>query len=115
MPDEIYNSLREIKQTFGPKPNQNDMVDALIEACLIAGLNRRMRIVGALAAVGCGIKHVHVRLDQGAGTSLMANHWKRNDDGTYRLLSCETDGPVPVPASHIPVPVLAPRNPEDAF
>jgi hypothetical protein len=81
----IFDSLRDVRAAFGPKPNKNDLVDTLIEVCIAEGLNTRVRIVRALKHLGLNYRHVAMRLNSGTGTDPNSYRWQVDADRVYSL------------------------------
>ena len=88
-PDEInaiFRRLRQLKASFGRKPNMDRVGVALIGACITEGFDRSDRIIGALVKLALNRMHVGQLLrrhdEDGAGPP----YWRLEADGRYRLL-----------------------------
>jgi len=82
----IFRRLRQLKASFGRKPNMDTVGVTLIRACIKEGFDRSHRIIGALAKLELNRTHVGQLLrrhdEDGAGPPL----WRLEADGRYLLL-----------------------------
>lgn len=83
----LFERLRDLADSFGPKPNKNDAVTALIVACIGEGLNSDKTIMEVLARLGFNTRHVAMMLKHGTGATPASGHWRRNADKTYSPLT----------------------------
>jgi hypothetical protein len=83
--DEFFDGLRFLMNRFGPKPNKNDLVLALITACIKAGRNTRGEIIGSLCHLERNRGHVAITLKRGTGDNPEGYHWRRDEYDRYSL------------------------------
>ncbi len=81
----IFRRLRWLQRQLGPKPNKHDLAVMLISACILEGLNRRGRIVGALRILGFKPAHIVMTLNHGTGLDPTQHRWDLDQEGRYRL------------------------------
>ncbi len=83
----MFKRLRGLIDHCGPKPNRNDLVTALISACIGEGLHTRKQIIGVLYRLGFNNGHIAMMLKFGIGRTPESGHWRHNADKTYTLLA----------------------------
>lgn len=81
---DMFSRLRRLVDTCGP--NKNDVVDALIAACIMEGVNTLSQIIGVLTHLGFERFHIIKRVEYGTGTGSTAADWRRDDVGVYSLV-----------------------------
>jgi len=92
-----FRRLRELKASFGSKPNKDEQATALIGACIFEGFDTRKRIVRALKSKGLELNQAHIvfMLARHEGTDPKHHLWTLGDDWRYRLLEQSPEAEVP--------------------
>lgn len=85
----VFQRLRWLKRTLGEKPNKHDLAIMLVSACILEGLDRRSRIVGALRTIGLDQAHIVLTLKHGTGSDPVRHRWELDHEGRYHLHSEE--------------------------
>lgn len=80
----IFRRLRQLKKDLRGA-NKHDQATTLISACILEGMNTRVRIVRALVQIGLNQSHVVIMLDEGTGSDPGRYHWQRDPGGSYSL------------------------------
>ncbi len=80
----LFRRLRQLKASFGSKPNKDEVALRLISACLDEGLDTQARIVAVLDRLDFRRDHVMSLLDREAGKDNSSARWFRDADGRYR-------------------------------
>jgi hypothetical protein len=88
-----FRALRALKASFGPKPNKDDRMIALIGACIIEGFDTEPQIIGALRTIGMKEAHARALLRHHDGVDAELHAWRRGPEGRYVI----TEGRVAVP------------------
>lgn len=99
---EFFDDMRWLIKQLRPLASKHDIVDMLIRACILHGMDGGRRITAAISHLGFNAQHAGMRLQHG----LADGRWWRDDSGYYHAAETET--------ASIEVPRAAPTPVQEA-